>query len=593
MENDLPSGRPVRFKNFKLDLRTRELYKKDFKVKLRGQPIEVLAILIESPGELVTREALRQALWPQDTFVDFEHSLNSTINKLREALGDSPEAPQFIETIPRLGYRFIAPIVSAAPAVEAGAPAKLLLKPIAKPLESGIRLAVLPFTNAFGDPQDRLAEGLSTQMIVQLGRTYKHVSIIGPVSSVYFTAETHSLPVIAEVLRADYLLAGSIWRVNAHVRLFAQLIRTADQCTVWSESYTREDSDLLSVLNLITRDISHGLRQALPITSQPDHSPATTPENYEKYLRARFFSYRFDQASFTKATGLFEEVIEADPEFAPAHAGLAHMLTALAVYGGGPAHVDIYERIAKESGEALRLTDTIAEAHSARGWLGLWQADWEAAENEFLRGIEVDPSFGLGYCGYSHLLTALGRHEEAIATASRATDLDPLSPNVHVILGLALYTTGKFAEAIESELRALELEPGYGPALASLSMIYETMGDLEKSLDYSRKAVEHNPETHMMMIHLGRSLAIAGHVESARAVLGRLLEMKTRIGLSSCLIALIYTALDQPADAWAWLERAFAEQDPWRVFLNADPRFRYFAGDPRFAELLAQLHLPQ
>jgi TolB-like protein/DNA-binding winged helix-turn-helix (wHTH) protein len=288
MATDSGSERTVRFKNFALNLSTRELSKKGFRVKLHGQPIEVLALLVVRPGQMVTREALKQALWPKDTFVDFEHSLNSTINKLREALGDDPDAPRFIETIPRLGYRFIARLAEemTAPGAsgstntstvqsqserigdgiitaeragnEPAVPARALTR-LRIPVETRIRLAVLPFTNVSDEPRNDLTNGLSTQLIVQLGHVYKDLSVIGPVSSLYFSGDIHSLPTIAKELEADYLLVGNVWRVPPRLRFFAQLIRAADQCCVWSESYTREDADILAGLDLITRDISRGL----------------------------------------------------------------------------------------------------------------------------------------------------------------------------------------------------------------------------------------------------------------------------------------------------------------------------------------------
>lgn len=604
MDIDHRSDHRILFKGFELNLLTRELYKRGLRVRLHGQPVEVLSILVARPGELVTREALKKALWPKDTFVDFEHSLNSTINRLREALGDDADTPRFIETIPRLGYRFIAPISTAKDArsgatserrgetpvgIEAADPMPALNR-IGVPVETRIRLAVLPFTNLGDEPQDHLSDGLTAQIIVQLGHMYKDVSVISPVTSLYFEGSIRSFPQIAERLQANFLLVGTVWRISPRLRISAQLIRADDQCCAWSESYTRPDIDIFSVLDEITRDISRGLQCALPKPIAADVHLKTTPDTYEKYLRARFYSYKLNQASFEKAIGLFEEVIGEDPDFAPAYAGLAHMLGAAVIYGGPPPRF-LYERIEGLCTAALSRSGGIAEAYSALGHVRLWRADWGNAEKEFLHALDINPSFTMAFHGYSHLLIALHRLEEAIMIAKRECELDPLSPVPQMILGLALYADGQFAESLECEHHALEIDPAFGTAHSSLSMIYETMGEMEQAVNSSQAAIQHSPNTPFMLCHLARSLAMAGQIEEATRTLNELLKIRETHWLSPSWISLIYAALGQRETAWAWLERSVIELDPWRVFIAVDPRFKFFAGDARFPELLKEIGL--
>jgi TolB-like protein/Tfp pilus assembly protein PilF len=605
MDIDRRSDHRILFKGFELNLLTRELYRRGLRVRLHGQPVEVLSILVASPGELVTREALKKALWPEDTFVDFEHSLNSTINRLREALGDDADRPRFIETIPRLGYRFIAPISTAtsfrsgttskpqetttALAEETAVPRQLVNRPGIQ-VETRIRLAVLPFTNLGDEPQDHLSDGLTAQIIVQLGHMYKDVSVISPVTSLHFEGSIHSFPQIAERLQANFLLVGTVWRISPRLRISAQLIRAEDQCCAWSESYTRLDTDILSVLDEITRDISRGLQRALPKPIAAEVHLKTTPSTYEKYLRARFYAYKLNQAGFEKAIGLFEQIIGEDPDFALAYAGLAHMLAAAVVYGGSPPR-SLYERIERLSTEALRRSEGIAEAYSALAHLRVWRGDWGNAEKEFLHALDINPSFTMAFHGYSHLLVALHRLDEAIMIAKRERELDPFSPLPHMILGLALYADGQFAESLECEHHALEIDPAFGTAHASLSMIYETMGEMAQAVSSSRAAVQHSANTPFMLCHLARSLAVAGEREEATRTLDDLLRIHETYWVSPAYFALIYAALGEHEQAWAWLERSVIELDPWRVFIAVDPRFKFFASDARFPELLKQIGL--
>ncbi|MGO9325294.1 MAG: winged helix-turn-helix domain-containing protein [Terracidiphilus sp.] len=605
MDIDRRSDHHILFKGFELNLLTRELYRHGLKVRLHGQPVEVLSILVACPGELVTRETLRKALWPKDTFVDFEHSLNSTINRLRDALGDDADRPRFIETIPRLGYRFIAPISTATSfgsstsskpqetvtaLVEETAVPRQLVDRSGIQVETRIRLAVLPFTNLGDEPQDHLSDGLSTQMIVELGRVYKKLNVIGPVSSLYFIGTIPSFPRIARELGANYLLIGTVWRVPPRLRVFAQLIRAEDQCSVWSESYTRQDTDILAILDLITRDISRGLAQALPKPGVTGAYLETTSGTYEKYLRARFYSFKFDRSSFEKAVSLFEQVICENPNFAPAHATLALMLTAAMTFGGLPPQL-FYKRVEQHLSKALDLEEENAEAQAALGYLRTAQADWPSAESGFLRALDINPSLSGAHIGCSQLFSALGRDEEAIRTGRRACELEPLSPIMHTVLGFSQYRAGQLPEAVESIERAIEIEPGFGPANVTLGFVYETMGEEDKALRVTRNAVEHAQDTPLMQCALARSLAIAGRTDEAVHLLGEILQVRRTNCLPATWIALIYAALWDQEQAWAWLKTAMHEQDPWRVFLRADPRFKFFAGDARFPELLKQIGL--
>jgi tetratricopeptide (TPR) repeat protein len=284
-------------------------------------------------------------------------------------------------------------------------------------------------------------------------------------------------------------------------------------------------------------------------------------------------------------------VITEDPNFAPAYAALALMLTAAVTYGG-PPHRMLYERIEKLAGKALELSDRLPEAHCALGWLRHWHADWPQAENSFLRALEINPNFSLGYTGYACLLSMLGRHEQAIALGKRARQLDPLSPIVHAMLGVDFYLAGQLSDAIECQQHAIEIDPGFCPAHAMLGFVYQEMGEVELAVRSLRAAVEYGPDSPLMRAFLARSLVAAGQIEEGTSILEDLLKLRKTNCIPATSIALIYAALKEREHAWSWLMTAMHELDPWRCYMAVDPRFRFFWNDRRFARLLHGMLLP-
>ena len=392
-------------------------------------------------------------------------------------------------------------------------------------------------------------------------------------------------------LRADYVLQGTVWRTSPQLRISARLVRSADQCCVWSDSFVRQDTDIFRVLDEITRSISHELAQALP---EPPSSPAhltTTLAAYETYLKARFFSHNFVQSSFEKATKLFEQVMAEDSNFAPAYAALAQMLTAAVTYGG-PPHQVFYDRIEQLANRALQISEDLGEAHCALGWTKLRRMDPAAGERSFRRAIQIDPSLPVPYIGLGHLLTAIHRHEEAIAAGKRACELDPLSPLPHAMLGLHLYCAGRLDQAIPCEEEALEIDPGFCPAHGMLGFIYHEMGYMDRAVQSLQAAVQHGPDTPLMKCFLARELASAGRTEEATKILSEILELRKTSCIPATSVAFIHDALGEREQAWAWLETALRELDPWRFGIAVDPRYRCFWDDDRFLNLLRQFNLP-
>lgn len=569
----MPCDLRARFGPFEADLQTGELFLYSKKLTLQEKPFEILALLLQQPGELVTREKISSTVWP-DVFVERDHCLNTAVRRLRAVLEKAYPSEQLIETVGHRGYRLLAD-VKLSPTLAA-----TIAHADHRP-----RLVVLPFESLNDSAPDHFADGLTAQMIVQLGRLCKGISIVAPVSSLHFKGTAKSPQQITKELHVDYLLGGSVWRVPPRLRITARLIRTADESCVWSESYARDETEIFRLQEDITRAIARGLLQALPEPSALPDSLMTLPAIYETYLKARLFSFKFLQTSFQTAIQLFEQVITEDPNFAPAYAALAHMLTA-AVTFGGPPHRVFYERIEKLAEKALASSDRLPEAHCALGWSKAWQTDWPFAEKEFLRALEINPNFSLGYIGYADLLSSLGRHEEAIAAGKHASQLDPLSPIVHTMVGIDLYFSGRLPEAIECQRRAIEIDPGFCPAHATLGWIYQEMGDLNRAVRCLRTAAENGPDTPLMRCFLATSLAVAEETQEATHILREMLKLRQTNCLPATSIALIYAALGQQEQAWSWLMTAMQEMDPWRCSMAVNPRFRFFWKDPRFAGLL-------
>ncbi|HUO16713.1 MAG TPA: winged helix-turn-helix domain-containing protein [Verrucomicrobiae bacterium] len=573
------AGERARFSSFEADLETGELFQNGVKLPLQEKPFQILALLLQSPGELITREEIASKVWP-GVFVENDLCLNTAVRRLRAVLEKAVPATDLIETVGSRGYRLRAQVnIQPAHASQSRN-------------HEGLRLAVLPFVNLNEDPRDHSCEGLTAQMIVQLGRAYKSLSVISPVTSFYFTGKTKSLAQITQRLRADYVLQGTVWRLSPQLRISARLTRCADQCCVWSDSFVRQDRDIFQVQDEIARSISHELMQALPEVPSLPACLMSKPAVYDKYLKARFFSYKFVQSSFEKATKLFEQVIEEDPNFAPAYAALAQMLTAAVTYGG-PPHQLFYDRIEDLAHRALQMSEDLGEAHCALGWTKLWRMDPTEGERSFRRAIEINPSLPVPHIGLGHLLTAVHRHDEAIAAGKRACELDPLSPVPHSMLGLHLYAAGKLDEATACEEEALEIDPGFCPAHAMLGFINHEMGEMDRAVLSLQRAVQHGPDTPLMKCFLARELASAGRAEEARQILNEILDLRKTNCIPATTVAFIYHALGEHEQAWEWLETAIRELDPWQFGIAVDPRYRCFwNNDDRFLNLLRRYDFP-
>jgi TolB-like protein/DNA-binding winged helix-turn-helix (wHTH) protein/Flp pilus assembly protein TadD len=625
-----------RFGVFEVNARTGELRKHGVRLRVRGRPIDILLLLLERPADVVTREDLRQRLWPADTFVDFDHGLNSAMNRLREALGDSAENPRFIETLPRRGYRFIAPIAApvtpdpSAVRTPAPEPPAAVATPVQLPVErpTGRRvaviaaaavaivvttvvlawrslssdanrpgkmtIAVLPFTNLSGDPeQDYFSDGFTEEMIAEIGTLEPgRLAVIGRTTSMLYKGAGKSIGQIGQELGVMYLLEGSVRRAGQRVRITAQLVNAHDMTNLWGDSYERDVGDVLTIQSDVARQIARALALALdPAGSDADRRARPSFTAYEMWMRGRFFRGQATEESARRAIGYFQRAAETDPAYAAAYAGLADSYLLLGAPGW---EVDAPLRLlpkAKEAAErALALDSDSAEAHTTLSLIKLY-LDWDlaAADREIKEALRLNPSLAQAHQYQSTILLVMNRQEEAIAAARRAMELDPLSATASTTLGIRYFYASRVADAMQQFLKTLEVTAGFAVAHWGLAQCYRQQGRHKEAIEQLESAVQLSGNSAYMRSQLAYGYAAAGNHAAAEEVLRQLrAEAGTRY-VAPYHYALISAGLGKTSDAVQWLERAYADRSGWMVFLPVQPEFDGMRQAPAFQRLLARV----
>ena len=431
-----------RFGTFELDVRAGEIRKQGVRIKLPEQPLRILELLVKSSGQLVTREELRTALWPSNSYVDFDQGLNRAINKLREALGDSAESPRFIETLARRGYRFIWEAHSTS--------------------ATGDSIAVLPFVNMSADPENEyFADGITEEIINALAQI-KELHVVARSSAFSFKGKHVDARVVAEQLNVRTVLEGSVRRADNRLRITVQLVEAADGYHLWSERYDRELKDVFAIQDEIARSIVERLKIALEGDRLQSLVKAGTKnlEAYQLYAKGRILLPRRG-SGVPQAVECFKRAVALDPEYALAWAGLADSYTVLG-YCGFARPDACMPKGTEAARRAVALDPSLAEAHDALGitcLLDLWNPT--DAEREFLRALELNPRFvqARGRYALFYLQAIVGRLEEAVAEAKLALRCDPLSSYAHALVGFTCYGAGNYTEAVQACERAVELDP--------------------------------------------------------------------------------------------------------------------------------------
>ena len=637
--------RVLRFGVFELDRRSGELRREGLRVRLQQQPLRILEALLDARGEPVTREALRQRLWPDETFVDFDSGLNRAINRLRAALGDEAENPRFIETLERRAYRFIAPVApepTAPPAPEVAArpaPAAEVSSPplprhrramwlgaafsaaaltavliaIAPALQrraapaNGVpirSLAVLPLANLTGDPaQDYFSDGMTDALITDLA-SWPALRVISRQSVMRYKGSAKPLPEIARELGVEGVVEGSVVRSAGRVRITAQLIHAPSDRHLWAHSYERRLEDVLALQDEVSRAIAEEVRITVTTDSARPPAPArpVNPEAYDAYLLGRHHWRQRSPQSLEKAITYFQTAIARDPGFAPAYAGLATTYGPRIIYSDiapAPGEVEMKAAALK----ALELDPSLGEARAVLASALAYEWDWDGAEREYRRAIEIEPNATVGYMSYSWYLHALGRFEESLAQRRRALELDPLDVTLNRAVARDLEATGQDEAALAQWNRTLELDPNYLRSQLSFALFLLEHGHADLGHEQLERARVLQPEDPAVLASLAIVSAESGKLDQARRELAKLKAQSARRYVSSVYPAFVHATLGDRDSAFALLEKAYDAKDPvlisiqtmdTPVGLHPPPeRAAALRADPRFADLVRRMGFPR
>jgi len=575
----MDAQRLLRFESFELDVRSRELRKGKQRIRLQEQPFEILRLMLERPGDVVTREELARHLWPKGTFVDFEHSLNAAVKRLRAALGDDADNPRFVETLPRRGYRFIASLRDGD---------TVAILPVMSDYKA--RLAVLPFANLSGDPaQEYFSDGLTEEMIQQLGRLCRgRIAVISRSSSSAFKASGRRAREIGDVLHADYLLEGSVRREGDRVRITAQLVETRSEAHLWTNVYERSLTDCLSVQAEVAARIARSL--AVELLPEQPVQPSHDAVAYQTYLKGRYYWNLPGDQGFPQAIEYFKQACAAEPTFAAAHADLARTYTTRAEYYNllPRAALELARPIAER---ALELDAHLAHAHLAVAIIrAMLDWDWEGAEAGFRQAIVLNPSSDGAHRWYGLVLAGVGRSSEAVREAQRAHELDPLCLVTGTGAAWTQYLAGDYQPAIDTCRMVMEMQRSFTPAwrvlgasLIQMGRVAEGVAELETAANASTDPV--------LLAWLAHAKAIRGECGVARTILTALEGMRQERFVPAYHLALAHVGLGDADEAFRQLDIACEERDPALINLNRDPRFDPIRADARFAVLRDRVRL--
>jgi tetratricopeptide (TPR) repeat protein len=576
----------TRFRDFELNEQTFELRKDGVPAKIQQQPARVLALLVARQGTLVSRSEIRIAIWGEDTFVDFEQGLNFCIRQIRLVLNDNAENPQFLETLPRLGYRFI------APAEKVDETKAFADRPR---LPSRLRIALLPIRYLEGDGEDYFTIGLTEDMISALARldSERLRVVLGPRLQPQEIDEA-CLDRLQRELALDYLLRISVRRSVETMRISAQLHDLKDKSVLWSETYDRKSSDLPEVQGEVAGRVSRSL--AVELLPRPGGGPAKYARSaaaYDAYLKGRYFWHKMTKEGMRSSITYFSEAIATDPSFAPAYSGLADCYAQMgSIRVAMMRPLDALAKAKPLLQRAMELDDTLAEAHCTLGLLKIWyELDWSGAERQFRMALSLDPNNVTTLLWQSLYLGAVGRHEEAIGSVQRALECEPLSPVVNSYMGIVRGHAGQYDLAVRQLNQAIELDPHYYRPYFFLGRVLCDLDRHTEALASFQKALSLNPENLEALAFLGGAMASAGNRGGALEVLMKVKATEDRFE-PAILVAIIYAYLDDAPEVFRWLQIAFERKSTPIYLAVLEKAFRKYASDPRYISFVERLGLP-
>ena len=576
------AGRWLRFGPFELDTRAGELRKRGTTLRLQGQPLRVLEILLRRSGDVVTRDELRALLWNSDTFVDFEHSLHNAIARLRDTLGDSATAPRFIQTLPRRGYRFLMAVDEVSEHVPVGRGSAAISGVL--PIRS---LAVLPLANLSGDPsQSYFADGMTEALITSLAQIGK-LRVISRTSMMQYQGTRKSLPRIARELNVDAVLEGSVLRSDDRVRITAQLIQAPTDRHLWAESYERDLRDILGVQNEIAREVANQIRIML---TPEEHARLkmlrqVDPQAHELLLKGRYYRNKRSEESVRKGLTYFESAIKNDPGWADGYVGVADCYNILGYYNS-IAPKEAYSRSQSAAQKALDLDPTLAESYTALAVVKRdYEWDWAGAEALFQRGIDLNPGYADAYHWRGTLFGMQRRYTEAIREKEKALSMDPLSVIFRTDVGRVHYFQCHYDEAIQNYQAAIEIDPHFFFVYLLLAQACLQKGMFKPAFTALKTANELTGDSAFAQARLAQGFAFATKRDKAQDLLQRLQARSGRDYVSAYDLALVHVGLGERDEALSLLEHALEQRSIWMGYLDVEPQLDAVRNDTRFEHL--------
>ena len=639
----------VRFGTYEVSLQSGEVRKSGMRIKVQQQPMKLLEILLERPGEVVSREELRRRVWTNEAFGDFDQALNIAIAKLRSALDDSADTPRFIETLPKRGYRFIADVsvvdtdvrtkepgssaadlVRSQNKIEQGNEIRkgglTIVAPTPKPrigpmgrivvalaivlsllavtlwqfrsrgrAPSSIRsLAVLPLENLSGDAsQGYFADGMTDELITDLSQI-SALRVISRTSVMVYKGARKPLPQIARELNVDAVVEGTVLRSGDDVRITAQLIDASTDKHLWSQSYEGELRDTLALQNRVASAIADQIRINLTPREQAalKNVKVVNPEAYESYLKGRYFWNKRTADGLKVALAYFNQAIEEDPKYAQAYSGIADTYALLGDWQYAVmTPKEAFPKAKAAAIKALELDSTLGEAHNSLAFI-LDGFDWdlESGGKEFRRAIELNPGYATAHHWYAWHLSLLGQYDEAVAEMRKAENLDPLSLIINADLAELLVLARSYDESIRQSRKTIEMDPNFALAHNQLAQAYFQKHMYGEAVAEFQKAVQLSGRSPTSVANLARAYVASGKKSEAGQLLSELRKRSSPGYSNAAEIAMIYASFGDMDQAMNWLEKGYEERFNPGVLLRSG--FDPLRSDSRFQSLLHRIGLP-
>jgi len=572
-----------RFGVFEIDVQNRELRKRGVRLKLEAKPLEILELMCGRPGEVITRKQIQQKLWP-DTFVTFDCSLNTAINKLRLALGDSAENPRFIETVARRGYRFIASVGTEATSTPSSAAISTR--------GAVASIAVLPFENSSGQSEmEYLSDGLS-EAVIRCVSQFPGVRVMAWSTVLRYKGRAIDPQAAGRDLQVQSVLVGSVAPGEDSLCMRMELVDAETGWRLWGEEYSRGRAEIQTLPKEIARQIATKV-QPQAVLQERKHSREHCTHNseaYSDYLKGRYHWHKLSGENLKKSVVHFESAIEKDPNFALAHSALADAYVLFAFVALLPPH-EALQKARSAAVRALEIDDELAEAHaSCASITKLYDWDWPKAEREYQRSLYLDPNNAIARRGYAGCLSALGRTNEALDEVYKAQALDPMSLVIAVEVAWNLYMAREYDKALQQATRTIDMEPEFAATGHVLGLALEQVGKYDEAIGVFKRVAELSGAHQSAVASLAHAYARSGRTKDAAAILNELAAESNKRYVAPYLFSVIHAGLGDKAKALESLEKAFETHDVWMIWVNRDPRFDLLRTEPRFQNFLRRMN---